>query len=758
MIRWFRTSSSAILGIALVVGTVVASTRIGEAADRMLDTARFDVATRRASGHVAIVEMDAASVAAIRRWPWSRSHYARVVDALRRAGAASIVFDVDFSTGSDAAGDAAFAASLRRADGIVTLPTFGQQAGTGSARTIDALPIPMLRETTSLASVSIAPDSDGVVRAMPLATMTAGVPRPTLSAYIAGRSGAADRTFPIDMAIDPATIPRLSFVAIERGGFDAAAVSGRNILIGATAIEMGDRYAVPVWGVLPGVVVQALAAETLLRGVPLAGDGAWPMLLAAMFVIALLTRRSLRAVLGTGFSGMVAIVVAVLIAQHRFGHLYPIAGSLALLGTAMAGAAARHVATRFQSQRTTDEATGLPNRHALPAATQGSLIVARLVNIDGLAAVLDRQSLTDAVVRTAERLRLMSADATVYRLDRHHLGFVMKDGSDPEAQLQGLRAILLQPVEVGGRRIDVAVAVGLAEEGDTERQVADAMLAADAAQRDGVFWRRAATDLDQLERQASLMGELDDALAAGQIDVFYQPKLSLAKGRPTSVEALVRWRHPARGFVGPDLFIPLAEQTDRIAPLTLYVVERVLADIATWRVLGHDLAAAINISAKLLSSAVFNAAIEHLLERSGIPTSLLIFEVTESAAMSNPDQAVAALRRYRELGIAVSMDDYGTGQSTLTYLRQLPLNELKIDRSFVQFAHRNRNDAVLVRSTIDLAHDLGLTVVAEGVEDAECLEFLRAAGCDLIQGYFISRPVSLDGLLTFMDARDAQAA
>ncbi len=758
LFRRARASSWAILGIALAIGVAIGATRLGDTADHMLDTLRFEAATRSASGGVAIVEMDAASVAAIQRYPWSRAHYARVVDALRRAGAASVVFDVDFSSGSDTAGDTAFAAALARADGLVTLPTFGQQAGAGSTRTIDALPIPALRQHVALASVSIAPDGDGVVRAMPLATMTAGVPRPSLSAYIAGRPGTADRTFPIDMAIDPDTIPRLSFVAVERGRFDAAAVRGRHVLIGATAIEMGDRYAVPVWGVLPGVVVQALAAETLLDGVPVLGDGLIPALLALLLATWVLARRSMRAVLGGGIAAGTVIITAVLIAQHGFGTLYPLAGALAILLVATLGAAARHVAGRFQAQRTTDEATGLPNRHALPVTTDGAFVVARLVNIDSLAAVLDRQSLADAVVRTAERLRLMSATATVYRLDRHHLGFVMADGAEPEGQLQGLRSILLQPVEVGGRRIDVGVAIGLAEAGEVERQVADGMLAADAAQREGVFWRRAATNLDQIERQVSLMGELDDALAAGQIEVFYQPKLSLAQGRPTSVEALVRWRHPERGFVGPDLFIPLAEQTDRIAPLTLYVVERVLTDIANWRGLGHDLAAAINISAKLLSAPAFNAAIERLLERSAIPTSLLIFEVTESAAMSDPDKAVAALRRYRRLGIAVSMDDYGTGQSTLTYLRQLPLNELKIDRSFVQFAHQNRNDAVLVRSTIDLAHDLGLKVVAEGVEDAECLEFLRAAGCDMIQGYHISRPLPLDALLTFIATPVAAAA
>ena len=170
-----------------------------------------------------------------------------------------------------------------------------------------------------------------------------------------------------------------------------------------------------------------------------------------------------------------------------------------------------------------------------------------------------------------------------------------------------------------------------------------------------------------------------------------------------------------------------------------------------------DVTAAVNISAKLLSDSGFNATVAEILRTSGVPATALVFEVTESAAMSDPASAIAALERYRAMGIAVSMDDYGTGQSTLTYLRQLPLSELKIDRSFVQYAHINRNDGVLVRSTIELAHDLGLKVVAEGVEDAECLDFLKDCGCDLIQGYYISKPVPLPQFLTLL-GDDALAA
>ena len=173
---------------------------------------------------------------------------------------------------------------------------------------------------------------------------------------------------------------------------------------------------------------------------------------------------------------------------------------------------------------------------------------------------------------------------------------------------------------------------------------------------------------------------------------------------------------------------------------------------------GHEVTAAINISAKLLDAPGFIAAVDRLLDSAPIAPTALIFEVTESAAMSDPAVATATLCHFRSRGVAISMDDYGTGQSTLSYLRELPLSELKIDRSFVQFAHEREGDAKLVRSTIDLAHALGLKVVAEGIEDAANLAFLRAVSCDYAQGYFIDRPMPFDALVARLEARATVAA
>ncbi|KQT35211.1 hypothetical protein ASG29_03615 [Sphingomonas sp. Leaf412] len=734
----------AALGLAAMTGTV------GGPVERAIEPLRFAMTGKQAGGRTVVVEMDADSTASIGRWPWPRRHYAALVDRLRAAGAATIVFDVDLSARSDPADDAIFAAALARSGGRVTLPTFGQQASASDRRHLDALPLPAFRDHVSLASVSIAPDVDGLVRDMPLATMTAGVPRPSLSAFIAARRGTVDASFPIDLGIDPASIPRLGFVAARDGRFDPAAVRGRDVLVGATAIEMGDRYAVAYRGVLPGVVVQALAAETLIAGVPSRGTAVVPFLLALLAAIPVLRARRVRVAAARLAVAIAALPAAVVAAQHWLLIHFPLAlGIVMLLGLGTL-VAARDVARRFRDGRLCDEASGLPNHRAFAArdvGTDASAVVAviQITNLEALSAVLGAEGLAQAIVRTADRLRLASADGRVYRVRSHHLAMMLPTSQPTDDTLAALRAVLLEPVEVAGRKVDVAIVVGVADAGD----LAGAALAAEQAARDGTFSHHDSTNRERLERSVSLMGELDEALAAGAIEVHYQPKLCLATNRITSAEALVRWRHPTRGFIPPDTFIPLAEQADRIAPLTLHVLSTVLRDVARWRCDGHAMTAAVNISARLLSSASFNDAVDDLLARSPVPDDALVFEVTESATMLDPAAAIAALHDYRARGIAVSMDDYGTGQCTLSYLRQLPLSELKIDRSFVQHAHEREEDAVLVRSTIQLAHSLSLKVVAEGVEDAANLEFLRASGCDYAQGYFIRRPVPVAEFLAF---------
>ncbi|WP_375290746.1 putative bifunctional diguanylate cyclase/phosphodiesterase [Qipengyuania sp.] len=726
--------------------------------ERALQSTFFATHSSDASGQVVLVEMDAASLAAIRRWPWDRRHYAAVVDRLSAAGARSIAFDVDLSTGSHAVADRALASSFARSDSQIILPTFSQRASHADVRMLDSLPIPAFRESATLASVSVVPDIDGQVRRMPLGTVTADIPRPALSAQIAQRGGTAGQAFPLDLSLRLSTIPRLSFIDVERGEFAGASVAGKDVLIGATAVEMGDRYAVSGYGVIPGVLIQAMAAETLMAGVPMETDGL-AMLIVALGLCMWIARTPRKADVFAKFVFATVALAGVMLAGWMF--LRVLMGMAPALAAICAATGLRLLVIYRQEQafrHTHDLETGLPNRHAMARPQPGDefTIVAAIGNLDRLQAVLGPEGAAQAVRGIADRIAVARGGRCIYRVEEKSLAWIhtFNDGQ-PEAVLPDLAELLRQPVEIAGRPVDAQIAFGIAAAGFTS----EATLAASEALRTGEHWHyHEAAERAALEQQISLMGELDTAIALGQLEVVYQPKLHLSSDTIDAVEALVRWNHPERGYLRPDTFIPLAETADRIDDLTLYVLRRTIDDLSDWCARGLVLHAAVNISARLLSNPRFIAATEALLAGTGVPRTRLIFEVTESAAFLDAGLATEALQSFHEMGVAISMDDYGTGQSTLSYLKRLPLSELKIDRSFVQFAHRERSDGLMVRSTVDLAHELGLRVVAEGVEDAECMAFLRSIGCDYIQGYLIGKPMSALDLAEMLERGFKQAA
>jgi len=247
----------------------------------------------------------------------------------------------------------------------------------------------------------------------------------------------------------------------------------------------------------------------------------------------------------------------------------------------------------------------------------------------------------------------------------------------------------------------------------------------------------------------SLLTELRRAVDHNELRLFLQPKVSL-KGQPGSAaEALVRWQHPERGLVPPMLFIPFAEQTGFVRQLTLWMFEQAVVFLAQPHVQAMALRIAINLSTRDLLDPELSNKLGALLERHGVSPASFCLEITESAIMDDPQRAEAMLNRLSEQGFKLSIDDFGTGYSSLGYLKRLPVDELKIDKSFVMGMATDDGDAQIVRSTIDLAHNLGLTVVAEGVETAAILERLQSLSCDDAQGYYISKPMPIDAFLAW---------
>ncbi|MEY2400568.1 MAG: hypothetical protein QOJ08_679 [Ilumatobacteraceae bacterium] len=321
-----------------------------------------------------------------------------------------------------------------------------------------------------------------------------------------------------------------------------------------------------------------------------------------------------------------------------------------------------------------------------------------------------------------------------------------------------LRASLEAPFHVEDVDLDVEASVGVVlsgEHGDdtsTLLQRADIAMYVAKTQDVGVSVYDPSADGNSPAKLA-LLGDLRRGLDRGELVLHYQPKVSISTGEVVGAEALVRWQHPDRGLIFPDDFIPLAEHTGLIGPLTRYVLNTALAQARSWIDAGRTMSVSVNLSARNLLDDRLPAQVTELLTANGVAAELLELEVTESAIMTEPVRAQHILERLSALGVRISIDDFGVGYTSLGQLKTLPVSELKIDRSFVMTMIEDRSNAVIVNSVVDLGHNLGLTIVAEGVEDEHAMAALADFGCDVAQGYHLSRPMPVDAFDTWCTGR-----
>jgi diguanylate cyclase (GGDEF)-like protein/PAS domain S-box-containing protein len=436
--------------------------------------------------------------------------------------------------------------------------------------------------------------------------------------------------------------------------------------------------------------------------------------------------------------------------------------------------ALRQQAELNEHQAMHDALTGLPNRTLFrdrirqaiaTARREDSRVAVLMMDLDRFKEINDSlgHSSGDALLQElARRLAdVVRTSDTVARLGGDEFGLLLPASAVPADVLrviERIRASLEQPVVLQDLPLAIEASIGVAlypddgEDVDTLLQHADvAMYTAKRENSIYAFYDEAADDYDP--GRLTLVAELRRAIERRELVLHYQPKAVLATGEVRSVEALIRWSHPRRGLVQPDDFIPLAQQTGLIRPLTLYVVEEALRQCAAWRAEGLTLAIAVNLSMRNLLDVEFPEHVRRLLERWGVEPRLLELEITESTMIADPVRTKQILDRLAAMGIRLSIDDFGTGYSSLAYLKRLPVNEIKIDRSFVMNMSENEDDAAIVRSTIDLGRNLDLEVVAEGVETAEVWEQLSALGCASAQGYYLSRPVPPDELRAWLGDR-----
>ena len=417
-----------------------------------------------------------------------------------------------------------------------------------------------------------------------------------------------------------------------------------------------------------------------------------------------------------------------------------------------------------------DSLTGLPNRRLLDDELHRSLsaeplpgenIALLMMDLDQFKEVNDAlgHHVGDQLLRgIGDRLTRELDDALVARLGGDEFAVVLAGLVDEEAArevAERIRKTLAEPFILEDVRLQSNASIGIALYPQHALDVSTLIQRADVAMYNakragtGIAVYAAEHDRSSIER-LTLIGDLPDAAPKGEFVLHYQPCINLRTGQAVRVEALIRWNHPRLGLLSPDRFVELAELSGAIQPLTRWVIHESLAAVETWRAAGHQLGLAINLSVRNLYDPDLVSHIKGAMESHNMPPGDLVLELTETELMDDPSLAREVFTALGDLGISTSIDDFGTGYSSLTYLRDLPLQEIKIDKSFVSEMHRRSDEFTIVRSMIDLGHNLGLEVVAEGVEHRDDLQLLRRLGCDLGQGFHFSRPLPLDELLTWL--------
>ncbi|HEY0414201.1 MAG TPA: EAL domain-containing protein [Allosphingosinicella sp.] len=716
---------------------------LGEPVEDGLRVLRSAIVTRAPSGRTVIVAVDERSIREVGAWPWPRRRDAELLDRLQGLGAGRVFFDIDFSPTTTAADDRAFETALSRsASPVVLAVRFLLESESG--RRTDNFPLAAFRRHARLANINFWYAPSGTIWKLPYALDYGGKAYASMAATLAGAAGPAGRTFPIDYSIDARAIPTLSAVDVLRGRVPAAALAGRDVVVGVTSPQWGDQFFVPGKGRLGGVYVHVLGAETLRRGMPVQPGWIPPFLLALLLAGIALTRSKVRYAMAV-LTGTAAALLAAPVLLEGHGVYCDVVPALFLLLWVGTGRFRR----AYRLRGATNAVSGLPNLGALRGERclrRGSLVVVKVRNYAEICSALPPNRERELVDQIARRLRVGFAERVIYQGDEGVFAWAA-DGDREQAlreHVEALHALFRTPVAVAGRQFDLAVAFGI--DADTPRSVpnrlASALVAAEEAAAEGRRWKQHDPEkLKDSDWKLSLLSQLDRAIELGHLWVAYQAKLDLVTRRIVGAEALVRWSHPEKGEIGPVEFIPAAEQNGRIEKLTVFVLDDAIRAAAMIGERDRGFGISVNLSARLIESLDLVNTVEGLLRRHSVPADRLTLEVTETAALTTGASSMDALFKLRAMGVQISIDDYGTGLSTLEYLKRIPATEIKVDKSFVQSIYKSQSDKLMVHSTIQLAHSLGQKVVAEGVEDIQTLEALTYMGCDIAQGFHIGRPM-----------------
>jgi EAL domain-containing protein (putative c-di-GMP-specific phosphodiesterase class I)/CHASE2 domain-containing sensor protein len=744
----WRNRRSRIVISALVLGALCGTLDATLPLEDLFIAARTKLRHEVADGSIVIVKLDDRTLDQVHNNDVNPGLDAKVVTALMQAGATEVYFDRTYPFSPQADGGTEMLRTLERYSGRVYLGAM-MRPGWHDAK-LNLVPNRAFLTHAKVMSLAVATHPLNLGFNFPYASESVVGTIPSLAAAVADLDQPELDTFRPDFAIDHRTIPTVSYIDVLSGRFDPAMIKGHKVVIGWTTSTTEIRP-LPLGEFVPAVYFHVIAAQTLKGGGPLSLGWIPAFLVVAGIIVTGIGRR--HSFTPMRMVGLVAVLLVLPLILDRWS--IELAVLPAMVMAVYAVFSARNL-EKIRDVSETNAASGLPSLQALRGLDDLSpalLVALKIRNYGGIIRNFGDAAEAELASEIQRRIRISEPNVTVY-----HEGdmFVwlsnLGDIVEVFENLEGLHRIVQNGIVIEGTEVDVALNCGIDSERDLTlaNRVASAMQSAEEAVRSDELVCHHDGARGEVQWEISLLTSLDRAIDNGEVWVAFQPKLDLRTNRIIGAEALARWTHPERGPISPDKFIGIAEEYHRIERITRFVLDKSIRAAASVVRDGHDFTISVNISAQLLRNPRLPRMVMDALDAHDLAPEHLILEVTETDRLDRSDKTLEMMKTLTASGLRISIDDFGTGNATIDYLRYLPASEVKIDKVFIRDIESNAGDHLLVQSIIEMAHSLGRQVVAEGVETAGSIDILRSLNCDVVQGYHVGRPVPFQDFVEYL--------
>ena len=748
MLRSFRIKSGKTLLVIGAVFGLAGTIDLLAPIDFVTKTVSSNITSKSASGDIVVVATDGPANEKSASWPWPQDQIADTLQFMLEAGAEKVVVSEAIAL-PDGELDPKLAQVIsENPDSIfIVEPTesFDRRTRTGLDFASSVVPVhadKFIRYWRGVEENSYKHELEGRVL-----TSAASV--------VSGVDGELGEVYPIDYSINAETIPLVSLAVLVENAATLEMVQNKVVILGSegSSNRLGLRF-LGQNGVFGPATLIAMEAETLKQGRPivLGWYHGWLVGFACVFLILQVTSERLKfAIMLFSLLGIFAVVTALSTLGLHVSRTAPV---YLMIAVATFVSISRGLRDRARTENAVNPISGLPSVNSLRRLPLRDkvLIHAKIRHATELLEILSDENKKQLARKIAN---LVNPGGDVWHGDNGRFFWFIDAPSaqSVEENFEGLSRIFRNGFSIDELNISLDIVFGVDDRFDVSvsDRVEGATLSAKKAIIKGVQWETyETTDRSAATWSVTMLRELDLAIEKGHINVALQPKLNLRTGQISGAEALARWTHPSRGLIQPDQFIDQAERGDRLLGLTMCVLQKALGACAEDFARDSEFVLSINIAPSMLEDGLLVDLLSAKLAEFGVPEANIMLEVTESSRFADDAACAKTMQLLREKGFKLSIDDYGTANSTLDYLRKIPASELKIDRKFVQNMLENEADYHLVASTIQLAHRLRMLVVAEGVEDNSTLNTLKSLNCDIIQGYALSKPLEPNAFEVFM--------